>query len=152
MLTPNNNFFVELTESRLQQSLIRISTTDNRALGLLGLIIVLMTGLWAVALSPTFHRSIPHTSHHVRVITTLAILIIALFTAGYSLLLTVQYDNPDMAEFYREYYANPDQSYPAYFASAIRAIRLNNAIARRKSRLLLVSTLSLFLSVLVIII
>lgn len=104
-----------------------------------------MTGLWAVALSPTFHRSIPHTFHHVRVITTLAILMIALFTAGYSLLLTVQYDNPDMAEFYREYYANPEQSYPAYFASAIRAIRLNNAIARRKSRLLLVSTLSLFL-------
>ncbi len=33
-----NGFFVELTENRLQQSLARISTTDNRALGLLGLI------------------------------------------------------------------------------------------------------------------
>ncbi|NMP25182.1 hypothetical protein [Sulfobacillus harzensis] len=147
-----NDFFVQLTENRLQQSLARINMTDNRALGLLGLITVLMAGLWAVYFAPTLHHIGPHLSQHGRIIVALVILVIALFAAGYSLLFTVQYDNPDMAEFYREYYTMPDKSYPAYFASAIRAIRLNNAVVKRKSRLLLVSTLSLFLSVLVIII
>lgn len=145
------DFFVQLTENRLQQSLVRINTTDNRALGLLGLITVLMAGLWATDLAPTLHRMDSHTAQHGRIIVALVILVIALLAAGYSLLLTVQYDNPDMAEFYRKYYAVPDRSYPAYFASAIRAIRLNNAVVQRKSRFLLVSTLSLFLSVLVII-
>ena len=150
-MSAQNDFFVQLTENRLQQSLARISTTDNRALGLLGLITVLMGGLWAVYLAPTIHHAATRTFEHDRVIATIVILVISFFTAGYSLLLTVQYDNPDMAEFYREYYTSPDKSYPAYFASAIRAIRLNNAVVQRKSRLLLMSTLSLFLSVLVII-
>lgn len=146
------DFFVELTENRLQQSLARISTTDNRALGLLGLVTVLMGGLWAVYLAPALHSPTSRLVDHGRIIAALGVLTVSLFAAGYSLLLTVQYDNPDMAEFYREYYADPDRAYPAYFASAIQAIGLNNAVAQRKSRLLLVSTMSLFLSVLVIII
>ncbi|NMP21668.1 hypothetical protein [Sulfobacillus harzensis] len=147
------DFFVELTENRLQQSLARISITDNRALGLLGLVTVLMGGLWAVYLAPTLHHTaLPGTMDHDRVIVALVVLTISLFAAGYSLLLTVQYDNPDMAEFYQKYYADNERAYAAYFASAIQAISLNNAVAQRKSRLLLASTLSLFVSVLVIII
>lgn len=147
-MSAQNDFFVALTENRLQQSLARITTTDNRALGLLGLVAVLMAGLWAVYLAPYLHHTTLHQGH---IVITLVLLVISLFAAGYSLLLTVQYDSPDMAEFYREYYGDREKSYPAYFASVIRAIRLNNAIARRKSRLLLISTLSLFFGVLVII-
>lgn len=122
-----------------------------RSLGQL-LITVLMAGLWAVYLAPTLHHTAARSFEHDRVIATLVILVVALFTAGYSLLLTVQYDSPDMAEFYRRYYSQQKETYPAYFAAAIEAISLNNAVAQRKSRLLLISTLSLFLGVLVIII
>lgn len=123
----------------------------NHEVRIPGLITLLMAGLWAAYLAPALHPIGSHAAQHSRIIVALVILVIALLAAGYSLLLTVQYDNPDMAEFYRKYYAVPDRSYPAYFASAIRVIRLNNAVVKRKSRFLLVSTLPLFLSVLVII-
>ena len=151
-MSTQDDFFVELTENRLQQSLARINTTDSRALGLLGLITVLMAGLWAVYLVPTLHHTASRTFEYDRVIVTLVILVISLFTAGYSLLLTVQYDSPDMAEFYRKYYSHKDAAYPAYFASASEAIGFNNVVAQRKSHLLLISTVSLFLGVLVIIV
>lgn len=150
VVTTPNSFFVELTENRLQQSLARITSTDNRALGLLGFIAVLMTGLWAVYFSPTSPSSVVRSLAHDQMVCALIILFVSLTSAGYSLLLTAQYDNPDMTEFYREYYGAQEDAYPAYFASAIRAIRLNNAIAHRKSQLLLLSTWTLFLAVLVI--
>ncbi|PSR32048.1 MAG: hypothetical protein C7B46_15915 [Sulfobacillus benefaciens] len=109
-MSSQRDFFVQLTENRSQQSLGRISTTDNRALGLFGLITALMAGLWAIDLAPSMHRSNLHTFEHARVITTLLILGIAFFTSGYSLLLTVQYDSPDVEQFYRKYYSQRDSA------------------------------------------
>lgn len=140
----HQDLFVQLSENRLQQSLVRINTTDSRALGLLGLIAVLMTGLWAVYL--TRHSAV--TAHfHV----ALVLLFIAMIFSGWCLLLTAQFDNPNLAEFYQKYYAASKETYPAYFTAVITAIHLNNAVIRRKTSLLLIATLSLFLSVLVII-
>lgn len=50
-MTSLNDWFAQLSETRLQQSLDRLNTTDSRALGLLGFVAVLMAGLWAVYLA-----------------------------------------------------------------------------------------------------
>jgi Mg2+ and Co2+ transporter CorA len=93
-----NDFFVQLTENRLQQSLGRLNSTDNRALGLLGLVAVLLTGLWAV----NFRHGMDVVSNHPGSAIAAAFLVIALLTAGTSLLLTAQYDSPDMAILYEK--------------------------------------------------
>ncbi len=146
-MSTQDDFFVELTENRLQQSLGRLNSTDNRALGLLGLVAVLLTGLWAL----NFRHGMD-ASGHPRSAIAAAFLVIALLTAGTSLLLTAQYDSPDMAILYEKYYAAKDKLYPEYFSSAFEAIALNEAAAKRKAWWLLASTVAIFLGVLVIIV
>ena len=147
-MSAQNDFFVELTENRLQQSLGRLNSTDNRALGLLGLVAVLLTGLWAL----NFRHDMDVISDHPRSAIAAAFLVIALLTAGTSLLLTAQYDSPDMAILYEKYYAAKDKLYPEYFSSAFEAIALNEAAAKRKAWWLLASTVAIFLGVLAIIV
>ncbi len=145
-MTSLNDWFAQLSEARLQQSLNRINTTDSRALGLLGFVAVLIAGLWAVYLRH------PSTSwRHCAIFLALGLLFLAMLCAGLSLAFTVQFDSPDIAELYTRYGSSRDQAYLAYFSSVTEAIHLNNTIARRKSSWLLAATLSLFLSVLVII-
>ncbi len=146
MATSYQDFLVELTENRLQQSLARLNSTDNRALGLLGLVAVLLTGLWAL----NFRHGINVARTNLRDVIAIAFLVIALLAAGTSLLLTAQYDSPDMTALYEKYYAAKDRLYAAYFSSAFEAIALNEATAKRKSWWLLVATVAIFLGVLVI--
>jgi hypothetical protein len=147
-----NDLFVQLSENRLQQSLARISATDNRALGVLGLVAVLMTGVWAVyGNRHQQHVAAAHDSG-LMIGFALGFLFLAMICAGMSLLFTAQFDNPDLGEFYEKYYASPKTTYTAYFPAVVMAIRLNNAVVRRKTTWLLSATVSLFLSVLVIIV
>lgn len=151
MATSQDDLFVQLSENRLQQSLARISATDNRALGVLGLVAVLMTGVWAVYGNlPPHPQAAGHPGWMIGV--ALGFLFLAMICAGVSLLFTAQFDNPDLGEFYEKYYASPKTTYTAYFPAVVTAIRLNNAVVLRKTTWLLSATVSLFLSVLVIIV
>ncbi|PSR24887.1 MAG: hypothetical protein C7B43_17995 [Sulfobacillus benefaciens] len=147
-MTSLNDWFAQLSETRLQQSLDRLNTTDSRALGLLGFVAVLMAGLWAVYLA---HPRQQTGWRHCAVFLALGLLFISMLCAGLSLVFTVQFDSPDTAELIARYGSSRDQAYLAYFASVTEAIHFNNAVVRRKSSWLLGATLSLFLSVLVII-
>ncbi len=142
--------FVQLSENRLQQSLNRLTAMDSRALGLLGLVAVLMTGLWAVFFSR--RPSSLMSPREIVVWVALGFLCVALVTAGWSLIMAAKFDNPNLAALYSRYYAKGAAVYPAYFAAVIAAIQLNDRISQRKANLLLITTLSIFCSVLIIII
>lgn len=148
MASPPDDFFVELTENRLQQSLARLNSADNRALGLLGFIAVLLTALWTINIG----RGSVLSGGHLRASLATGCLVLALITAGISLLLTAQYDSPNLETLYEKYFAETDLLYPKYFASAFQAIALNGMTAQLKSWWLLGSTMAIFLAVLVLVV
>lgn len=149
MLKNQDEFYINLTEKRLELSLTRMSGADNRAIGLLGLTAVVLVGIWSVQyLAPI---SPAGWLWHVREPVATGLLGLAVVLAGVSLLHSPQYDAPNMREFYR-YHRFPDESRDAYFDIVMEAIEMNTEVAEHKGRFILASALSLFLGILVILI
>lgn len=148
-MPPGEQFFVALAERRLELSLNRLHAADNRALGLLGLVAVLMTGLWALHVGQPRPGRLPVSQP--RGMMAVILLGLALILAGSSLLMTAQYDSPDIRVLDDRWGREFTDAYPQYLASVVMAIDLNTAVAQRKSLLLLFATLALFLGVMAIV-
>lgn len=133
------HFFVELSERRLNQSLARVHSINTRAVALLSLLAVLMSGLWAVSL-PMHHKAgTPMTGFMLG----FGLLTAAMLLSGISLLLTAEYDSPKLQAFYDNYSHAPDGLHHAYFTAVIGAVTRNNQVMRQKGTLLLAAIVAL---------
>ena len=137
------DFFVSLSERRLTQSVEDIKGANTRAMTLLSLLSILMSGVWALSLKAAPHSRAP-------ILIGFGLLTLAMVLCGGSLLLPAQYDSPKLEHFYEQYFGEAGNVvYSVYFTAVIGAIAHNHRVFRLKSGLTATAIMAL-LSTLVI--
>lgn len=126
------DFFVSLSERRLNQSLERVKAANTRAVTLLSLLSILMSGVWALSLKVAGQPRLVEP----QILLGFALLTAAMLLCGGSLLLSAEYDSPRLEQFYGQFFGAPSEAvYSAYFAAVIGAVSRNNRVIRLKSEL-----------------